>query len=293
METNKHEEWEAGFEAHRRRLRLLALRMLGTVAEADDALQEVWLRVSRSETRVENLGGWLTTVTSRVCIDLLRARKARRETLVGLEVEAPARNLATIDPESEALLAEAVGSALLTVLAVLSPAERVSYVLHDLFDMPFTDVAAIVGRSEPAVRQLASRARRRVRGVPSPEADALREREVVRAFLAASREGRFETLLGLLSPDAVFHADETAIGMGAKAAMHGGREIAERVLRAPQADVYALVNDRPALVAMAGGRPRAVLTFTIENGIITAVRLTGDAATIAGFDLVVLKVAPR
>lgn len=291
MKSSDQQDWlEARFEESRTRLRLLAFRMLGTLAEADDAVQESWLKISRSDTSaVKNFDGWLTTVTSRVCIDMLRTRKARKETLVGLEVDGTARRPATIDPEREVLLAESIGSALLIVLEELSPAERVSFVLHDMFDVPFDEVAAIAGRSETAVRQLASRARRRVRGMPPrADADAVREREIVQAFYAASREGNFEALLELLSPDALFRADEAGVRLGAGKMVRGSVAIAERVLRgAGEGEVhYALVNGRPSVVGTVFGEPRVIVAFTIEDGKITEIRLSADPEVVAGLDVV-------
>ncbi|HUI72149.1 MAG TPA: sigma-70 family RNA polymerase sigma factor [Spirochaetia bacterium] len=282
---------EERFEKNRPRLRLLALRLLGTLAEADDALQETWLRVSRSDVRtVENFDAWVTTLTSRVCIDMLRARAARRETLVGLHIDGIARSPRIVDPEREALLAEAIGSALLTVLENLSPAERVSLVLHDMFDVPFDEVAAILGRSETAVRQLESRARRRVRGAPSSaDVDAAREREVVRTFLAAAREGNFEALLELLSPDAVSRADKVAATLGAETSVLGNAAIAERVARGGLNPRYALVNGKPGLFAIVNGNLRVVLTYTIENGKIVEIQVTADPDVVDRLDLVVFE----
>src|SRR5712692_7613100 len=192
------------FEASRNHLRSVAYRMLGSMSEADDAVQEAWLRVSRSGTSgVENLGGWLTTVVARVCLDLLRSRKSRREEPLGVHLQDPLAN-----PEHEALLADSVGLALLVVLETLTPAERLAFVLHDMFAVPFEEIAPIVGRTPDAARQLASRGRRRVQGAaPSPDTDLTHQREIVDAFLAASRAGDFDALLAVLDPDVVFRAD--------------------------------------------------------------------------------------
>src|SRR5690348_14333257 len=209
------QEWLAErFEEHRARLRAVAHRMLGSVPEADDAVQEAWLRLSRADTRdVENLGGWLTTVVARVCLDMLRSRRSRREeSLETPLVDLAASSGATGDPEREAVIADSVGPALLLVLDTLSPAERIAFVLHDMFGMPFEEIAPIVGRSPAAARQLASRARRRVQGkAAAPDADVEREREIVSAFLAASREGDFDRLLAVLDPDVVLRADQVAV----------------------------------------------------------------------------------
>src|SRR5712692_5689862 len=206
------------FESHRPHLRAVAYRMLGSVTEAEDAVQESWLRLSRSDTEtVDNLGGWLTTVVGRVCLDMLRARRSRHEDYVGTWLPEPIVSVDDeSDPEQETLLADSVGLALLVVLETLTPAERLAFVLHDMFAVPFEEIASIVGRSPAAARQLASRARRRVQGAaPPPEADRTRQREVVDAFLAASRGGDFDALLALLDPGVVLRADRAAVQMGA------------------------------------------------------------------------------
>jgi len=281
---------EERFEQNRPRLRLLALRLLGTLAEADDAVQESWLRVSRADVRaIDSFEAWVTTLASRVCIDMLRARAARRETLVGLHVDGIARVSRMVDPEREALLAEAIGSALLTVLETLSPPERVSLVLHDMFDVPYEEVAALLDKTEAAVRQLASRARRRVRDAPqSADVDAAREREVVRAFLAASREGNFDALLALLSPDAVSRADKVAAALGAETIL-GNTAIAQRIARGGLNPRYALVNGKPGLVGMVNGSLRVVLTFTIESGKIVEIHVTAGSDIVNRLDLVLLE----
>src|SRR2546422_2191991 len=211
-------EWQAErFEENRTHLRAVAYRMLGSLSEADDAVQEAWFRLSRSDTSaVENLRGWLTTVVARVCLDMLRSRKSRREEPLDAHVPEPPEMITSredaLDPEHEALLADSVGLALLVVLETLAPAERVAFVLHDMFDLPFDEIAPIVGRSATAARQLASRARRRVQGAATvPDADLRRQREVVDAFLAASRGGDFDALLAVLDPDVVLRADRAAV----------------------------------------------------------------------------------
>src|SRR5438874_10644866 len=221
---NKHEWLAEQFEANRTHLQAVAYRMLGSLSEADDAVQESWLRLSRSETSgIENLGGWLTTVVARICLDMLRSRNSRREE--PLEASAPepiTSREGGIDPEQEALLADSVGLALLVVLDTLNPAERLAFVLHDIFAVPFDEIAPIVERSETATRQLASRARRRVQGAATVKDAALTDqREVVDAFLAASREGRFDALLALLDPNVVFRHDPTAVPAGASREVHG------------------------------------------------------------------------
>lgn len=289
-ESNRTASIAQQFESSRPRLRVLAYRMLGTLADADDAVQESWLRVSRSDTSiVENFDGWVTTLTSRVCIDMLRRRASRRENLAGLAVDGPPRSPARVDPESEAMLVDAIGSALMIVLENLSPAERVSYVLHDMFDVPFEEIATVVGRSEAAVRQLASRGRRRARGAtPGPAPDAVREREVVRAFLAASREGDFEALLELLSPDVVFRADAAGVRLGATREARGSTSIIEGILKNPGPALRALVDGRPAVVRLAGDAPVAAVTFTIEKGKITGIELVGDPEAVGRLDIVLL-----
>src|SRR5947208_2086516 len=249
-------EWLAEqFEANRTRLRAVAYRMLGSLSEADDAVQESWLRLSRADTsEVENLGGWLTTVVARVCLDLLRSRKARREESLDAPQAAPiAARAAGGDPEQEAILADSVGLALLVVLDTLTPAERIAFVLHDLFAVPFDEIGSIVGRSPDAARQLASRARRRVRGAPLNEDAGLAEqRELVDAFLASSRAGDFEALVAVLDPDVVFRADTGPGSRLARPPVQGAEPVARRVLERgrPLAGLArpALVNGGAGLV---------------------------------------------
>ena len=234
MTDERHDSLTQQFEANRTHLRAVAYRMLGSVSEADDAVQEAWLRLNRTETSsVENLGGWLTTVVARVCLDMLRSRKSRREeALEGPRVPEPIVGPADgVDPEHEALLADSVGLALLVVLETLDPAERLAFVLHDMFAMPFDEIAPIVDRSPAAARQLASRARRRVRGAaPAPDPDLERQREVVDAFLAASREGDFDALLAVLDPDVVLRADGGAVRADLSKEVRGAQEVAEQAL---------------------------------------------------------------
>src|SRR5437667_5137189 len=279
------------FEAHRTHLRAVAYRMLGSLSEADDAVQEAWLRLSRSDTSgVENLGGWLTTVVARVCLDTLRSRKARREEPMGAQVPEPivGREDRT-HPEHEALLADSVGLALLIVLETLAPAERVAFVLHDMFDLPFDEIAPIVGRSPIAARQLASRARRRVQGAASaPAADRARQRQLVDAFLAASRGGDFAALLAVLDPDVVLRADAAAVQMGAAPEVHGAAAVAETFSGRARAAQAALVDGAVGLVWAPGGRPRVVFGFTITRGKIVAVDLIADHVRLGQLDLVVL-----
>src|SRR5258707_8245497 len=263
----QHDWLAEQFEANRTHLRSVAYRLLGSLSEADDAVQEAWIALSRSDTRgVENLGGGLTTVAARVCLDLLRSRAARREEPLGRHVPEPiASREEGIDPEHEALTADSVGLALLVVLETLAPAERLAFVLHDVFDVPFDEIAPIVGRSSTAARQLASRARRRVRGAATEEddADLTRQRAVVDAFLAAARGGDFDTLLAMLDPDVVLRADRAAVSAGAASEVRGAAAVAQQFSgRAP------LPQPRPAdgavgAVSGPAGRPTPVFCLPI------------------------------
>jgi RNA polymerase sigma factor (sigma-70 family) len=275
------------FEAHRPHLHAVAARILGSPAEADDALQEAWIRIDRADTsEVENIGGWLTTVVSRVCLTMLDARKRRREeALEGGRLPDPVITWAddtAPDPEAEALAADAVGAALLVVLETLQPAERLAFVLHDLFAVPFEDIALIVDRSPAAARQLASRARRRVQGADrhAPTAD----RKVVDAFLAAGRSGDFEGLLAVLDPDVVLRGDD---GSGALQVVEGAREVASRARRfgARRVAYPAIVDGAAGLVATEDGVPVAVLAFTVVNDRITAIDVLDGPARLAGLGL--------
>ena len=271
------------FEASRGHLRAVAYRMLGSTAEVDDAVQETWLRLSRSDTSaVENLGGWLTTVIARVCLDMLRARKSRREEPMGPHVPEPA---ADDTHGREAEMADSVGAALLVVLETLAPAERLAFVLHDMFAVPFEEIAPIVGRTPAAARQLASRARRRVQGAPPPDADISRQRKIVDAFLAASRNGDFEGLLAVLDPDVVFHADQAAQRLGSLAEIRGAAAVAETFKGRAQAAKPALVDGEMAIAVIFGGKLRIVLQLTIAGDRIAAVDAMADAEQLRQFDL--------
>ena len=280
---NNH-EWPADeFEAHRTHLRGVAYRMLGSMSEADDAVQEAWLRLSRADaTGVENLGGWLTTVVARVCLDVLRSRKSRREEPLDANAAEPIAHCSDgSDPEQDALLGDSVGLAMIVVLEMLSPAERVAYVLHDVFDVPFVDIAPVVGRSPAAARQLASRARRRIRGANTvPDADLARRRHVVEAFLAASRGGDFDALLAVLDPNVVLRADDTAVEAGASAETRGAAAVAETFSGRARAARPAMVDGSAGLVWARGGQPRIVFSFTIVSGKIVEINLTADAQRI-------------
>jgi RNA polymerase sigma-70 factor (ECF subfamily) len=276
---NEHELLAEQFEARRTRLRAVAYRMLGSLSEADDAVQESWIRLSRSGTSgVENLGGWLTTVVARVCLDMLRTRKSRREESLGALVPEPivSREDGT-DPEHEVLMADSVGLALLVVLETLAPAERLAFVLHDMFAMPFDEIAPIVGRSAAAARQLASRARRRVQGAGSaPGANLTRQREVVDAFLAASREGDFNALLALLDPDVVLRGDAAAVLAGTPSEVRGAAAVAGTFSGRARVALPALIDGAPGAVWAPGGRPRVAFAFTIADGKIVAIELLAD-----------------
>src|ERR671910_1161025 len=296
---DEHDDWLAEhFEANRTHLRAVAYRLLGSLSEADDAVQEAWLRLSRSGTSgVQNLGGWLTTVVARVCLDMLRSRKSRREVsldeLSGMRVPDPivTREDRT-DPEHETLLADSVGLALLVVLETLTPAERLAFVLHDMCWVPFEEIAPIVGRSEVAARQLASRARRRVQGAtPSPDTDLTHQREVVDAFLAASRDGDFEALLAVLDPDVVLRADAGAVRAGLSREVRGAAAVAEQALffsRAAPSARPALVNGAAGVVVASGGRPIAVMGFTVRHGKIVEIDILADPTRLRQLDLAVL-----
>jgi len=294
--TVDERDWLADrFEANRSHLRAVAYRMLGSVTEADDAVQESWLRLSRANADdVENLQAWLTTVVGRVCLDMLRARKSRREEPLGPHVPEPivSREDAA-DPEHEALLADSVGLALLVVLETLGPAERLAFVLHDMFGVPFDEIAPIVGRSPAAARQLASRARRRVRGgAPVPDVDVARQRTVVDAFLAAARQGDFDALVAVLDPDVVFRLDRGALRPGAAREVQGAQAVAEYVLthaaRLARFARPALVNGAAGVVVASGDRPLAVAGFTVAGGRIAEIDLLADPGRLRGIDLTLL-----
>ncbi|HEX3238275.1 MAG TPA: RNA polymerase sigma factor SigJ [Gaiellaceae bacterium] len=276
------------FEQHRAHLQAVAYRMLGSLSEAEDAVQESWLRLNGSETgQVENMRGWLTTVVARVCLDLLRARRARREDHFDGELPEPVVTLRQEHgPEDEALLADSVGLALLVVLDTLTPAERLAFVLHDMFGLPFDEIAPILERSPAATRQLASRARRRVRGAtPLAEPDPARQRRVVDAFLAAAREGDFEALVAVLDPDVVFRADRGRRAAEAPPVITGAAAVAEQILaRAPRFARFArpaIVNGSAGLVVVPGERPVAVLGFSISGDRIVELDLVADPAKLS------------
>ena len=289
---DEHEYLTQQFEAQRGRLRAIAYRMLGSVSEADDALQEAWLRVERADASgVDNLGGWLTTIVSRVCLDMLRSRRARREEPLGPRVPEPIVSSEDgVDPEHEALIADSVGLALLVVLETLSPAERLAFVLHDMFGVSFDEIAPIVERSPGAARQLASRARRRVRGeAPPPDADPERQREVVDAFLAAAREGDFEALLEVLDPDVVLRVDRGATRPGVL--VRGAADVVKEATRYAGGARFArpaLVNGAAGIVVAPGGRPVALAGFTVSGGRVVEIDVLADRARLRELDLTFL-----
>ncbi|MFL5758199.1 MAG: sigma-70 family RNA polymerase sigma factor [Thermomicrobiales bacterium] len=280
---DEHDWLAVRFEENRGRLRAMAYRMLGSASEADDAVQESWLRLSQSGANdVDNLGGWLTTVVARVCLDMLRSRKSRREEPFDFQmVEATDVGANGFDPEHEALLADAVGPALLVILETLAPAERLAFVMHDMFGVPFDEISSIVGRTPTATRKLASRARRRVQGVSTtPEADNDRQRTIVDAFLAASRNGDFDALLALLDPDVVLHADDEAAGKGAPREVRGAVAVAETFSGRARVAKPALVNGSVGAVWAQEGRPRVAFGFTIMDGKIVEIGILANPAVL-------------
>jgi RNA polymerase sigma-70 factor (ECF subfamily) len=265
--------------------------MLGSMSEAEDAVQESWLRLSRSDTdSIENLGGWLTRVVARVCLDVLRSRNVRREE--PLDTEEADTILSRddgVDPEHEALMADAVGLALLVVLEKLAPPERLAFVLHDLFDVPFDEIAPIVGRSPTAARQLASRARRRVRGVSTvSDAEFTSQRSIVSAFLTASREGNFAELLAVLDPDVVLRADSVVIATGGASEVHGADKVASQFSGRARDARLALVDGAVGLVWAPGGQPRVAFAITVAGGKIVAIEMVGDPARLRALDSITL-----
>ena len=278
------------FEEHRAHLRAVSYRMLGSLSEADDAVQEAWLRLSRSDTsRIENLGGWLTTVVARVCLDLLRSRKARQEKLLDPHVPDPvvSREDGT-DPEYEALLADSVGLALLVVLETLSPGERLAFVLHDMFAVPFEEIATMLDRSPDATRQLASRARRRVQGAAVPDADLPRQREVVDAFFAAARDGDFEALVAVLDPDVLLRSDGGEARPRTTVLIRGAKEVASRAITYARLSPFvrpALVNGVAGVVVAPEGKPFAVMAFTVRGGRIVEIDALSDPERLSQLDL--------
>ncbi|MFI6986262.1 sigma-70 family RNA polymerase sigma factor [Embleya sp. NPDC050154] len=285
----EHELLAERFEENRSHLRAVAYRMLGSLSEAEDAVQEAWLRLDRSDiSDVHNLGGWLTTVVGRVCLDMLRSRKSRREDMWDTHVPDPIVSHAEgADPEELAVLADSVGLAMLVVLDTLPPAERLAFVLHDMFAMPFDDIAPIVDKSTAATRQLASRARRRVQGA-APEPDLPRQRRVVDAFLAASRAGDFQALLDLLDPDVLLRADTGSGPIGVSQLVRGARAVVEQALTFARFAQYArpvLINGAPGLLNAPGGKAFGVMDFTIVGDKIVEINILADPARLARPDI--------
>ncbi|WP_406170873.1 sigma-70 family RNA polymerase sigma factor [Streptomyces sp. NBC_00996] len=283
------------FEEHRTHLRAVAYRMLGSVNEADDALQEAWLRAGRADTDdVENLAGWLTTIVARVCLNMLRTRERQREEPLDARLTDPAVSPEDGgDPEEEAVLADSVGVALLVVLDTLSPAERLAFVLHDMFTVPFDEIGPMLDRSPAAVRQLASRARRRVKGAsPLPEADLTRRRRVVEAFLAATRGGNFDALVALLHPDVVLHADRSVIPTPERVVVSGATTVAKGAMAATGRARFtglALLDGTVGLAMAPLGRLRLVLTFTLaDDGRITGIDVIADPDRLAELEVAAL-----
>jgi RNA polymerase sigma factor (sigma-70 family) len=281
------------FEADRTRLQAVAYRLLGSASEADDAVQEAWLRLSRSDTsEVENLSGWLTTVVSRVCLDMLRSRRSRREEPLALDGDFIPD---AADPEREAVLAESVGLAMLAVLQRLAPAERVAFVLHDVFGVSFEEIAGIVGRSPVAARQLASRGRRRVQGASEEgrAADVTRHRDIVEAFFRASRAGDFQALLAVLDPDVVLRPDAEALRMGVRTGwitsdLHGAEAVATRFAGQAQAAQVALIDGVAGAVWAHGGRPIVVFGFTVRHGKVIEIELAADSERLSRLKIEIL-----
>jgi RNA polymerase sigma-70 factor (ECF subfamily) len=275
-------EWLAErFEEQRAHLRAVAYRMLGSLSEADDAVQDAWLHVSRAGAdEVEHLGGWLTTIVARVCLDLLRARTARREEVFAERLPDPVVSRdGELDPEDEALLADSVGLALLVVLDTLAPSERLAFVLHDVFGVPFEEIASMVDRTPAAARQLASRGRRRVKGadVPAPDGDRARQRAVVDACFAAARAGEFEALVAVLDPDVVLRADFGAAGRGGARVIRGVAAVARHARPVPGAQLHpVLVNGTPGVIVTVRGRPFAIMGFTVSGGRIVEIDAIAD-----------------
>jgi RNA polymerase sigma factor (sigma-70 family) len=284
--------WADQFEANRPRLRAVAYRMLGSSGEVDDAVQETWFRLNRSDADgIENLGGWLTTVVARVCLDMLRTRKSRREEPMGPLTPEP---IVEDERSRDAEMADSVGAALLVVLETLAPAERLAFVLHDMFAVPFEEIAPIVGRTPVAARQLASRARRRVQGTrPGPSADLGRQRKIVEAFLTASRDGDFEGLLAVLDPDVVFRADEAVMRLGSQAEIRGAAEVAAAFKGRAKAAKPALANGSPALAVILGGQLRILLRLSFRDDRIVGVEAIADPERLPSFDLEILEMTGR
>ncbi|MET9958565.1 RNA polymerase sigma factor SigJ [Streptomyces sp. NPDC006326] len=279
------------FEQERTRLRAVAYRMLGSLGEAEDAVQEAWLRLERTgAAEIENLPGWLTTVVARICLNMLRSRETRREEPLELRIPDPVVTREdVIDPEAEVMLADSVGLALMVVLGSLQPAERVAFVLHDMFAVPFDEIAPLIDRTPAATRQLASRARRRVQGqAPAPDPDLTRQREVVDAFFAASRDGRFDALVAVLDPDVVLRSDGGVARARHTVVLNGASRVASQALTFRRMSPFvrpALVNGAAGAVVIADGHPLSVMAFTVTAGRITAIDVVADPERLRALDL--------
>jgi RNA polymerase sigma-70 factor (ECF subfamily) len=279
------------FEAHRAHLRTVAYRMLGSLAEAEDAVQEAWIRLSSSDSaEIDNLGGWLTTVVGRICLNLLRSRRTRREDPLAVHFPDPIVNREDdAGPEHEALVADAIGLALLVVLETLTPAERLAYVLHDMFAVPFDEIASMLGRTPTAVRQLASRARRRVReGAPVPDVDLASQRRVVDAFFAAARDGEFEALIRVLDPEVIVRSDGARLRLPTETTIRGAEAVAAQAIRFTRLSPFvrpALVNGVAGVVVAPGGEPFSVMAFTVRGGRIVAIDALSDPIRLRQLDL--------
>ncbi|WP_424891958.1 sigma-70 family RNA polymerase sigma factor [Streptomyces sp. XH2] len=287
------------FEEHRPRLRAVAYRMLGSLAEADDAVQETWLRLDRTDaSEIDNLGGWLTTVVGRICLNLLRSREQRREDPLEIRIPDPVisreEGAAGADPEQEALLVDSVGLALLVVLQSLAPAERLAFVLHDMFHVPFDDIAPLIEKTPAATRQLASRARRRVQGqAPAPDPDLARQRVAVDAFFAAARDGDFEALVSVLDPDVVLRSDGGTARTGLSVLIQGARTVAAQATSWGKLSPFAypvLINGTAGVVVVPQKRPVSVMAFTVVEGRITTIEVLADPERLGKLDLTVLDV---
>jgi RNA polymerase sigma-70 factor (ECF subfamily) len=281
------------FEENRAHLKAVAYRMLGSLSEADDAVQEAWVRLARSDPHgIENLGGWLTTVVGRVCLDMLRSRRSRREQALDARMPDPIVSLDDhIDPDQEALLADSVGLALIVVLETLAPAERLAFVLHDMFAVPFDEIAPVVGRSPAATRQLASRARRRVQGAAVPDTDLTGQREVVDAFFAAARDGDFDALVAVLDPDIVLRSDGGVLRPGASVVIRGAAAVASQAFGFRRLHPFVrpvLVNGTVGVVVTPHGRPLSVMAFTVRNGKIVEIDALVDPERLRQLDLTIL-----
>jgi RNA polymerase sigma-70 factor (ECF subfamily) len=285
------------FEEHRTRLRAIAYRMLGSRSEADDAVQDAWLRLSDANAGgIENLAGWLTTVVARICLNMLRSRESRREDPLGVHMPDPIVSHADrSDPESEAMLADSVGLAMLVVLDTLTPAERLAFVLHDTFAVPFEDIAPMIERSPAAARQLASRARRRVQAAPTPDPDLAHQRAVVDAFFAASRDGDFDALVAVLAPDVVVRSDGGRARANLTGVLHGASAVAAQAVTGTRFVPFirpALINGAAGAVVIAADRVLSVMAFTVTHGTIVAVDVLYDPDRLADLDLSALDDAP-